>query len=157
MTSLPTTFERLPPWLRPRDAEAPGSGRRRRLIESAVLIAVGLLLAAAVTRDVVRQVGVDQRVVVDKRTWVHYTHRNIKLVPVLTNTRNNVDFACGLPHPHATYRFCLMLTGPSHTTYRHVAGGYRLQLTGFDVRANRYDCFGQPRRERLCARRGGVG
>jgi len=156
MTSVPSTLQRLPPWLAPRDSEAPGPDRRRRLIEGAVLVAIGLLLAAAVIRDVVRQVGVDDRVVVDKRTWVHYTHHNIKLVSVLTNTRNNIDFACGPPHAHATYRVCLMLTGGSHGTYRHISGGYRLGLTGFDVRANRYDCFGLPRHQHLCPRRGVV-
>lgn len=165
MTSIPATpagpssarwFDRLPPWLRPRDSEEPGPGRERRLLEGAVLVAVGLLLLAAVTRDVVRQVGVDHRVVVDKRTWVHYTGRQIKLISVRTNTRNSVDFACGLPHSDGTYRLCLELTGSSHATYRHVAGGYRLPLTGFDTPDIRYDCFGRAKHQRLCPHKGGV-
>jgi hypothetical protein len=121
-----------------------------------VLVAIGLLLAAAVTRDVVRQVGVDHRVVVDKRTWTHYTHRPIKEITVRTNTRNTVDVACGIPHTRGSYRLCLILTGSSHTTYRHVAGGYRLPLTGFDVYGIRSGCFGKAKHPRLCGIRGGA-
>ena len=45
-------WQRLPPRLRPRDAERPGSGRLW-LVETIVLLLVGLLLAIATVNDVV--------------------------------------------------------------------------------------------------------
>ena len=63
---------RLPAWLRPRAIELPGSGRMR-LIETTLLILVGVLLAVATANDVVRQTHVNHRLIADLRTWRSYT------------------------------------------------------------------------------------
>ncbi len=51
-------WRRLPAALRPRSSELPGRGELR-LVETAVLLLVGLLLAVATVNDVVRQAHIN--------------------------------------------------------------------------------------------------
>ncbi len=65
-------WQRLPPWLRPRTVELKGGGNLR-LIETTLLVLVGVVLATATVNDVARQVGINQRLIADLKTWRHYT------------------------------------------------------------------------------------
>jgi hypothetical protein len=129
---------------------APPPSRRRHQLEGVVLVALGLLLAVATARDIVRAVGVDNRVRVDKRTWVHFTHRNIRLIGVTSGKRGGPDVACAPPAATAGYKLCLMLGGSAHTQFRVIEGGYHLTLAGSDIPSLRSHCFGVARRHRLC-------
>ena len=61
-------WNRLPAWLRPREVELEGTGRRR-LVEVTLLILAGLLLAIATVNDLVDQTHVNHRLIADLRTW----------------------------------------------------------------------------------------
>lgn len=124
------------------------------MIETAILVLIGLVLAAAVTWDVVRQTHVNERQAVDKGLWRAYTHRNLrnKTLTVRTLLRGTTDFACGPPAPRATNRLCLMITGPAAASRRTIAGGYYVPLKRQDRFAVRYGCFGLPASRHLCAR-----
>ena len=80
-----TAFGRWPGWLRPRAIELPGSGRMR-LIETTLLVLVGLLLAIATVNDVVRQTHVNQRLIADLRTW--------RPTPATTTTTSRSTSSC---------------------------------------------------------------
>lgn len=131
-----------------------GQGARdRRLIEGAVLVILGLLLLAATVNEVVKQSHVNERIAVDKRTWINYTGHRLKHVSVTPGLRNSNDTACAPPTAGAHERLCLQLTGPAHATYRTVTGGYRLPLLHPNRFRYRYGCFGAARRHRLCVGR----
>lgn len=149
---------RLPVWAAPRNP--PGDGRdpagpNTRMIETAVLILVGLVLSAAVAWDVVRQTHVNMRAAADKATWRAYTHRDLrsKTLTVRTLLRGTTDFACGPPAAGATNRLCLMIVGPTRASRRTIAGGYYVPLKRQDRFVVRYGCFGLPARRHLCAHR----
>jgi hypothetical protein len=141
-------WRRLPEPLRPRSSERPGRGELR-LIESAVLILVGLLLATAVVADVVRQAGVNHRLVADLRTWRTYTHHDYKNVGTdteLLGVTTQRDVVCGNDSPgppKERAQICLVVTGPTRGGVRAVSGGWYLPPgNDFDVRSERYGCFG---------------
>jgi hypothetical protein len=144
-----TLLERLPRWARPEDEEPPDPTGLRRAAELAVLLVLGVLLAAATVSDLARQVRLDERIAVDKTTWSAYTHRQLKKINVSTGLRSTRDSACAPPFSGASYRLCLVLTGPTHGR-RTITGGYRLPLTGLDRYYRRSDCFGAARRQALC-------
>jgi hypothetical protein len=140
-------------------------------LETAVLLVIGLVLAAGVIYDVVRQVGINERFAVDRTTWENYTHRTLNMIDVnplnVTDinprtlavvgrvARRNVDIACAPPTNGAQYRFCLVLGGPSqHRAYRQVLGGYDLPLLGKDLHTVRSHCFGVAARAGWCTARG---
>ena len=141
-------WRRLPERLRPRTEELPGRGELR-LVESAVLIIVGLVLAIATVNDVVRQGGVNKRLVADIRTWRTYTHHDYKNVGTdqhLLGASTGRDVVCGNTVPGPPKRrtqICLVVTGPTRTGVRTVAGGWYLPSgVEDDVRSQRYGCFG---------------
>jgi hypothetical protein len=74
----------LPGWLRPREEVRPGTGQTR-LVETTVLVLVGLLLAVATINDVGRQTHVNHRLVADLRTWRAYTGHNYRNLSVEQN------------------------------------------------------------------------
>jgi hypothetical protein len=159
MSSTPARSEDLglPGWAAPRPAPADGrdpAGPSMRMIETAILILVGLVLTAAVAWDVGRQTRVNERVAADKATWRAYTHRALKgkTLTVRTLLRGTTDFACGPPVSGATQRLCLMLAGPTQASRRTIAGGYYLPLKRQDRFISRYGCFGLPARRHLCGR-----
>jgi len=141
-------WRRLPERLRPRSSELRGRGELR-LVESAVLVLVGLFLAVATVYDVGRQAGVNHRLVADLRTWRHYTHHDYKNVGAdqeLLGTATHRDVVCGNTVPGAPKertQICLVVTGPTRSGLRTVSGGWYLPPgTQDDVRPARYGCFG---------------
>ncbi len=150
--SLPDTpavdrFSSLPAWLRPRDVELPGLGQLR-LIETTVLLLVGLLLAIATINDVARQVHVNQRLIADLRTWRSYTGHNFKNVTAdqeLLGPSSQREVVCGNTSagaPKATTQICLLIWGPIVNGRRPVHGGWYLPAKVEDERSDRYGCFG---------------
>jgi hypothetical protein len=151
-------WRRLPEPLQPRSSERRGRGELR-LVENAVLILVGLLLATATVADVVRQTGVNHRLTADLRTWRVYTHHNYKNVGAdseLLGRRTHRDVVCGNTVPGPPKRrtqICLVVTGPVREDgMRTVSGGWYLPpRVEDDVRSARYGCFGSITRG-LCPR-----
>jgi hypothetical protein len=141
-------WERLPGWLRPRTVELPGSGSTR-LIETTLLVLVGLLLAIATVNDLARQAGVNHRLVADLRTWRTYTHHdyhNVSADQELLGIATHRDVVCGNTTPgppKERTQICLVVSGPTRAGLRRVAGGWYLYAnTQDDVRDRRYGCFG---------------
>jgi hypothetical protein len=150
-------WRRLPERLRPRTSELQGRGELR-LIEGAVLLLVGLLLAVATVNDVVRQTGVNHRLVADLHTWREYTHHDYKNVGTdqeLLGITTHRDVVCGntVPGPPKQRpQICLVMTGSTHNGVRTVSGGWYLPAgTEDNVRSARYGCFGSVTRG-LCPR-----
>src|SRR6202021_3192815 len=73
--------ERLPQRLAARTVELPGLGTLR-LVETMVLVVVGLLLAVATVNDVVLQTHTNHRIVADLRSWREYTGHDYQNVGV---------------------------------------------------------------------------
>lgn len=146
---------RAPAWVQARpEAHGDPAGPETRMIETAIVILVGLILAVAVVYDVVRQVGVNTRQSADRNTWRAYTHQKRKNVSVRGLLRGDTDFVCQ-PAPLTAaapteQRLCLMVIGPVRARRRTVAGGYYLQGRREDRYVNRYACFGLPATRRLC-------
>jgi len=132
------------------DAAPAGRFHLLRRIELIVLIAIGALLLAAVIDDVVRQVGIDDRVLIDKRTYSRYFPTAVsKHIFVNPGKRSTLDVACA--HlPGAPDRGCLMLAGPSRALPRQVLGSYRLPRKHPDKHRFRYSCTGLAVRRALC-------
>jgi hypothetical protein len=114
-----------------------------------VLVLVALLLAIATVNDVVRQAGVNHRLVADLRTWRQYTHHDYKNVGAdqeLLGTATHRDVVCGNTVPGPPKRrtqICLVVTGPVSRGVRTVSGGWYLPAGIEDnVRSARYGCFG---------------
>ncbi len=150
-------WDRLPPRLRPLETERPGAGELR-LIETAVLILVGLVLATATIADDVRNVGVNKRLIADIATWRAYTSHDFHNVGVeqqLFGISSTRDVACGntiggAPDSHP--QICLLIAGAIKGGRRQVLGGWYVPAY---VQHNdyqyRYGCFGTAARG-LCAR-----
>jgi hypothetical protein len=161
MSSTPTGAERppwgwLPAWLRPRAVELPGSGRMR-LIETTLLVLVGLLLAIATVNDVVRQTHINDRLIADLRTWRAYTghsYRNLSIEQELFGPHSKHEVVCGNTSPgppKARTQLCLAIWDPAAGGRRTVHGGWYLPPRTEDVRAKRYGCFG-PGSRGICPR-----
>jgi hypothetical protein len=146
-SSAPGGFgERLPEWLRAREVELPGLGTMR-LVETMVLVVVGLLLAVATVNDVVLQTHTNHRIVADLRTWRDYTGHNYKNVGVEQDIYGHTtrDTACGNTSPgppKERTQICLVMTGPVISGRRAVRSGWYLPPKSEDLRARRYGCFG---------------
>jgi hypothetical protein len=160
MSTPDSAFERrlrqLPPRLRPRDRELPGSGRQWR-IETIVLILVGLLLTIAVVDDVVLDTHVNHRLDADLRTWRSYTGHDYKNVSTEQDVLHftTVDVVCGntvAGPPKERTQICLQLTGPVVNGRRTVSGGWYVPPKHEDLRRYRYGCFGAPKAKGDCPR-----
>jgi hypothetical protein len=159
MSSPPDTssghWERLPEWIRPLTHERRGRGELR-LIETTVLVLVGVLLCVASVNDLVRQVHVNHRLIADLRTWRSYTghdYRNISIEQDV-KTYSTRDVLCGNTTPGAPgvrTQICLILNGPVRDGRRAVNGGYYLAPYRLDAKANRYGCFAEAATQQLCA------
>jgi hypothetical protein len=138
---------RLPPWLGPRSIELPGSGRMR-LIEATLLVLVGMALATATVYDVVRQSGINERLVADLRTWRSFTghdYRELSLTQELLGARSQHEVVCGNTRPGApksSTQLCLAIWGPVRDGRRTVHGGWYLPPRVEDLRRERFGCFG---------------
>jgi hypothetical protein len=149
-------FAMLPSRLRPRDVELPGLGQLR-LIETTVLVLVGLLLAIATVNDVGRQVHVNERLIADLHTWRQYTGHNYKNVTAdqeLLGAGSQHEVVCGNTRagaPKATTQICLAIWGSTVDGRRTVHGGWYLPAKSEDQRGVRYGCFGAGA-EGMCTR-----
>jgi hypothetical protein len=129
----------------------------RRLIETTLLVLVGMLLAVGTIYDVSRQVGVNHRLIADLATWRalsgrHYHNLSVNQDQVSHTTR---DVVCGNVSPGAPKertQLCFVMTGPVVHGRRAVHGGYYLPpRLLFDSPSKRYACFGAAVEEELCA------
>jgi hypothetical protein len=152
--------DRVPASLQPRDVELPGTGRRR-LIEVTLLILAGLLLAIATVNDVVDQTHVNHRLIADLRTWREYTGHNYKNVSTEQDLYGHTtrDVVCGNTTPgppKERIQLCLQLTGPVIDGRRAAHGGWYLPPKVEDVPAVRYGCFGSASASQFCGKSAGV-
>jgi hypothetical protein len=138
----------LPPRLRPRDVEQRGRGDLR-LVETLVLVLVGVVLATATINDLVRQAGINHRLVADLATWRHYTghdYHNISVDQETFGAASMREVLCGNTSPGAPKtrtQICLTIWGPVVNGMRAVHGGWYLPAyVENDVASERYGCFG---------------
>jgi hypothetical protein len=128
----------------------------RRLIETTVLVLIGVLLAVATAYDVHKQVGVNHRLVADLASWRAYTGHDYHNLSTEQDIKGFTtrEVVCGNTAPgapKARTQLCLILTGPVVHGRRAVRGGYYLPpRLLFDVRSRRYGCFGEAVSEQLC-------
>jgi hypothetical protein len=141
-------WQRLPAWLRPRAVELRGTGQMR-LIETTLLVLVGVVLAIATVNDVARQTGVNERLIADLKTWRHYTshdYHNLSIDQELLGSGSQREVVCGNTSPgapKARTQICLTIWGPVVDGRRAVHGGWYLPPSvEYDVRSDRYGCFG---------------
>jgi hypothetical protein len=130
---------------------------RVRLIETTLLVLIGLLLAAATVNDVVRQAHVNQRLVADLRTWREYTrhdYRNISIDQETLGADSQREVLCGNTNPGppgSKTQICLEIWGPVVNGARFVHGGWYLPPYVEDLRADRYGCFGSAAGAGMCS------
>jgi hypothetical protein len=125
--------------------------RRLHTVEGLAMIAIGLLLAAAVARDVARHVGIEKRAIVDRHTFRVYVHRpRLKKIAIAPPRRGTRDKVCGQPAAGTRQRLCLFIGGPAHVVVRQVTGGYFLPLLAPDRFRFRSGCFGSALAHHLC-------
>lgn len=124
--------------------------RQVRLVETTVLVLVGILLAAAVINDVVRQSHVNQRLVADLRTWRTVTghdYHNLTVEQTVFGETSTTDVVCGNTAPGAPktkIQLCLAIGGPTVDGQREIRGGWYLPANSEeDLARVRYACFGQ--------------
>jgi cell division protein FtsL len=149
-------WARLPAWLRPHGEDR---GRERltnqRLIETTLLVLIGLLLAIATVNDVVRQVHTNRRLIADLHTWRTVTgHDYQNLTAEQDQTGHTTrEVVCGNIVPGAPDKrpqVCLIITGPTLRNLREARGGYYLAPEVIDLRRYRYGCFGTAAPAKLC-------
>jgi hypothetical protein len=142
-------WQRLPSRLRPRASELPGRGETR-LIETTLLVLVGLLLLIATVNDVAHQTHVNDRLIADLKTWRHYTghdYHNLSISQeLLGQAGSEREVVCGNTSPGAPKsrtQLCLAIWGPVSDGRRTIHGGWYLRANvQDDVRGERYGCFG---------------
>jgi hypothetical protein len=146
-----------PPWLRPRAVELKGSGNLW-LIETTLLILVGVLLATATVNDLAREAGINHRLVADLKTWrldTGHDYHNISIDQETLGANRQREVLCGNTSPGAPKsrtQICLAIWGPVVDGRRTVHGGWYLPANvENDVAADRYGCFG-PAGEGRCPR-----
>jgi hypothetical protein len=150
-----TVWDRLPPPLRPLEHERSGSGSRR-LVETTLLVIVGVILATATINDLVRQVGIDHRLSADMRTWRAHTGRSFRNLTVdqqLLGPRTEHEVVCGNTRPgppKSSRQLCLQVWGPIRGGVREVHGGWYIPARSEDEAKLRSGCFGASVAEELC-------
>jgi hypothetical protein len=138
---------RLPGRLASREVELRGTGRVR-LVETTVLLLLGLLLVLATVNDVVFKTRVNHRLVADLRTWRTYTghdYHELSIDRELFGENSLREVICGntIPGPPGTRtQLCLAIWGPVVDGRRAVHGGWYLPPRLPDIAKNRYGCFG---------------
>ncbi len=146
-------WQRLPPWLQPRAVERKGAGNLW-LIETTLLVLVGVVLATATINDVGREVGVNHRLIADLKTWRGYTghdYRNISIDQEALGVDSDREVLCGNTSagpPKGRTQLCLAIWGSVNDGRRAVHGGWYLPPGTEDVPARRYGCFGPAGRGR---------
>jgi hypothetical protein len=149
-------WERLPDRLRPL-AEATGRQRltNQRLIETTLLVLIGILLAVATVNDVVRQTHTNHRLVVDLHTWRTVTGHDFHNLTVEQDQTGHThrEVVCGNTTPGPPGKrsqVCLVMTGHTVRSLREARGGYYLPPESIDLRRYRYGCFGSATPAKLC-------
>ena len=146
----------LPEPLRPLERMRPGNGRMW-LIETTLLVIVGVILATATLNDVSRQANINDRLNADLATWRAYTHHayhNLQVDTELLGASSGHEVVCGNTSPgapHARTQLCLVIEGPTSGGRREVRGGWYIPPGSEDQRAGRYGCFG-PAVQGICPR-----
>ena len=133
-----------------------GSGQTR-LVETTLLVLLGLFLLIATVNDLVRQTHVNHRLVADLRTWREYTGHDYKNVSVEQDLYSHTtrDIACGNVSPgapKARTQLCIVLSGPTRAGRRAAHGGFYLPPKVDDVKRYRYGCYGSAKTAGLCPR-----
>jgi hypothetical protein len=148
-------------WLRPRSEERIGRGEVR-LIETVVLVLVGVFLAVATIHDVARQVPVGERLSADLESWREivgaYYHNPLTEQDVKHYTTRDIECAdTTYGKPYGKPQVCLIFTGPVKYRRRVAYGGFHLLAGGTDVHEPvldvpkyRYACWGTAVAEGLC-------
>jgi hypothetical protein len=137
----------LPSWLRPRTSELRGTGQLR-LIETTLLVIVGVVLATATINDLAREAHINHRLVADLKTWRHYTghdYHNISIDQETLGADTQREVLCGNTSagpPDASPQLCLGIWGAVVDGRRAVHGGWYLPPHVEDLSRNRYGCFG---------------
>jgi hypothetical protein len=146
-------WQRLAPWLRPRTVEIKGTGNLW-LIETTLLVLVGVVLAVATGNDVARQTNINHRLIADLKTWRHYTghdYHNISIDQETLGANTQREVLCGNTSPGAPMartQLCLGIWGAVVDGRRTVHGGWYLPPCVEDLPGNRYGCFGPAGRGR---------
>ena len=141
------SWARLPDWLRPREREQAGTGSMR-LIETTLLVLVGIVLAVATVNDLARQAGINHRLLAVLTTWRSHTghqYREITVDQELLGSRSEHEVVCGNTSPgapKARTQLCLVIWGPTVNGRRTIHGGWYLSPGSEDQRSTRYGCFG---------------
>ena len=141
-------FDRLPAALRPREQGSGESSGRRRRIETALLLVLGVLLLVATINDLSRQRNVNARLNADLRTWRAYTghaYHNLLVDTQLLGPTSKREVVCGNTSPgppKSRSQICLLIWGPTVDGRRRVHGGWYLPPRSEDVAGLRYGCFG---------------
>jgi hypothetical protein len=161
----------LPGWLAPRDGERKGRGRQRR-IESVVLLIAAVMLCVATVNDLVREVGIGDRLAADLSSWKRivgntFPHPalNNPLIEQNIKTYTTRDVVCANTEPKVApehrVQVCLVFTGPVHGERREAHGGYYLWADGTDEHKPvlneprySYGCVGTAVGEGLCELKG---
>jgi hypothetical protein len=157
--ALERRLARLPEPLRPRTSERRGLGQLR-LVETTLLVLVGVFFAVAVVNDVVLDTHVNDRLNADLRTWRAYTGHHFKNVGVEQDVLHytTTDSVCGntvAGPPKERTQICLQVTGPTVRGLRTARGGWYLPARREDLKRYRYGCFGPPKEEGKCSAGGG--
>jgi hypothetical protein len=128
--------------------------RRVGLVETTLLVLLGVLLAVATVDDLVLNTKTNHRLQADVRTWRAYTghdYRNLSTDRKLFGEGRARELVCGNTSPGppgARVQLCLAIWGPVVNGTRSVRGGWYLPPRRPDVVANRYGCFGSAGRGR---------
>jgi hypothetical protein len=129
---------------------------REWLMETTLLVLVGVVLLAATVNDLARQVGVNHRLAADLSTWRHYSghdFHNLSIDQRLLGENSQREVICGNTRPGpplASAQLCLAIWGTVVDGRRTVHGGWYLPAhLEYDVRASRYGCFG-PAAQGIC-------
>jgi hypothetical protein len=140
-------------------AERPQAQRERRgrrwRIETAVLIAIAMLIALATVYDLTREVKVDNRLTADIETWREVTGIKDEEVAVEQDlaSYSTRDTACGTVKEDKyaiSPRLCVMLGGPVKGNRREARGGFYLPPYLPIGPNDRYGCFGSTISEKFC-------
>lgn len=164
---------RLRERLGPRSEERRGRGEMR-LIETFLLVVVGVVLLVATSHDLYREVGIGDRLAADLKSWERYVravydepgkepikyHNPSVQQDIKTYTTRDVVCAnLWKGKPEGRVMACLIFTGPYHGLYRRAQGGYYVIAAGTDEHQPllnepkySYGCFGSAVHEGLCAR-----
>lgn len=151
---LDRLFARLPQRLQPRDVEP--ESRKRRRVESVILLIIALLIAVAAIYDVTRQASINTRLTADIETWREITgHWHFKDISIEQDEKHFTkhDVACAniaFARPGHEIQICFVFVGPIIDGRRATHTGFFLLPYKSDLPKYRYDCFGTPMKRFPC-------